>query len=75
VSPSKSRSYNLLTEGRMEATSTTIRTLQGVTYPSHPSLRNSAGAPGKKKKKKKTGTQVIKTITKNNSRYINLNAE
>jgi hypothetical protein len=66
-----------LTEGRKEATGTTRRTLQGVTYPAYPSLRNIVGAPGEKKilKTPTTGTQKIKNITKNNSRCLNLNTE
>jgi hypothetical protein len=46
VLPSKSRKCSPLAEGRKEVISTTI-TLQGVTYPAHPSLRNTAGAPEK----------------------------
>jgi hypothetical protein len=55
---------------------TTTRNLQGVTYPTYPTLKNTAGAPGEKKlKTPTTGAQEIKTITKINSRCINLNPE
>jgi hypothetical protein len=46
---SKSGNSNLLTEGRKEATSTTTKTQQGVTYPAYSSLKNAVGAPGRKK--------------------------
>jgi hypothetical protein len=49
VHPSQSRNSNSLTEEKKEVTGTTTRTLQGVTYPSYPSLRNIAEAPGEKK--------------------------
>jgi hypothetical protein len=48
ASPSKSKNSSLLTEERKEATGTT-RTLQGVTYPAYPSLKDTIGAPGGKK--------------------------
>jgi hypothetical protein len=71
VTPSKNSS--LLTERRKVVIGTKTRSLQRVTYPAHPPLRNTAGAPGGKKPA--TGTQEIKNITKNNSRGINLNTE
>jgi hypothetical protein len=74
VPPSKSRSSSLLTKGRKEVIST--RTLQGITFPAYPSLRNTSGAPGEKVfKTPTTGAQEIKIITKNNSRCVNLNTE
>jgi hypothetical protein len=51
VLPSKSGNSSSLTEGRKEAIGTTTRPLQGVTYLVHPSLRNIAGAPGRKRTK------------------------
>jgi hypothetical protein len=78
ASPSKSWNSSPLTVGRKEAIGTKTRTLKGVTYPAYSSLRNTARAPrgvGETLKTPITGTQEIKTITKNNSRYINLNAE
>jgi hypothetical protein len=48
--PSKSGNSSPLIEGRKEGIGTTTRTLQGVTYPAYPSLRNTAGAPGGRKK-------------------------
>jgi hypothetical protein len=47
--PHQEQELQPLTEGRKEAMSTTTRSLQGVTYPAYPSLRNTAGAPGEKK--------------------------
>jgi hypothetical protein len=74
--PSKSRNSSPLTGDRKEVISVITRTLQGVTYPAYPSLRNTVGAPGEKKlKTPTTGAQRIKTLTKNNSRCINPNAE
>jgi hypothetical protein len=74
--PLKSGNSSPFTDGRKEAIGTTRTNLQGVTYPAHTSMRNTAVAPGGKKfKTPTTGSQAIKTITKNNSRCINLNAE
>jgi hypothetical protein len=55
-----------LTERRKEAIGTTTITLQGVTYPAYPSLKNTVGSSGGKKKLKTptTGAQEIKTIMK-----------
>jgi hypothetical protein len=39
------KEQKLLTEERKELICTTTRTLQGVTYPAIPSLRNTSGAP------------------------------
>jgi hypothetical protein len=77
---SKSINYSHLSKGRKEVICNT-RTLWGVTFPAYHSLRNIAGAPREKKKKQKnsknptTRAQGIKTLTKNNSRCINLNEE
>jgi hypothetical protein len=74
--PSKTSNSSPFLEGSKEVISTATRTLQGVTYPAYPSLRNTVGAPGEKKlKTPTTGAQRIKTLTKNNSRCINPNAE
>jgi hypothetical protein len=76
VPPPKSGNSSPLTEGRKEVICNTTRSLQWVTYPAYLSLRNTAGAPGEKNlKTPTTGVQGIKTLTKNNSRCINLNAE
>jgi hypothetical protein len=76
VPPSKSRNSSSLAEWRKATIYTTTRTRKGVTYTAYPSLRNTAGAPGEKKLKTlTTGAQEIKTIIKNNSRCVNLNAE
>jgi hypothetical protein len=47
--PSNSKNSSPLTEGRKQVISTTTRTLQGITYPTLPSLRNTARTPGEKK--------------------------
>jgi hypothetical protein len=74
--PSKSGNSSPLIEGRKEAIGIIMRTLQGVTYPSYSSLRNTAGAlGGKNLKTPSTGAQVIKTIIRTNSRCVNLYAE
>jgi hypothetical protein len=74
--PSKSGNSSPLTEEKKEVINTTTRTLQGVTYPAYPSLRNTAEAQGEKNLKTPTiGAQVIETQTKNNSRCIHLNTE
>jgi hypothetical protein len=49
MSPSKSRNCSLLAEERKQVISTKTRTLQGLTYPAYPSLRNTAEVPGEKK--------------------------
>jgi hypothetical protein len=54
VPSSKSRNPRPLTEGRKEAISPTAKTLQGVTYPAYPSLRNTAGDPRGKKNPQST---------------------
>jgi hypothetical protein len=76
VPPSKSRNSSPLAEGRKEVISNTTKTLQGVTFSAYPFLRKTAGALGEKKlKTPTTGVQGVKTLTKNNFRSINLNAE
>jgi hypothetical protein len=63
-----------LTEGRKEVISTIIRTLQRGTYPAYPFLRNSAGDPrGKNPQNPNYKGTRDKTLTKTNSRCINLN--
>jgi hypothetical protein len=63
---SKIRNSSPFAEGRKEVIGTKTRTLQGVTCQAHPSLRNTAGAPGRKKfKTPTTGAQGIKTLMKN----------
>jgi hypothetical protein len=47
--PSTTGTSSPLIEGRKEVIGTTTRTLQRITYPAYPSLRNTAGAPGEKK--------------------------
>jgi hypothetical protein len=46
--PSKTRNSRSFTEGRKEVIFTATRTLQGVPFPEYPSLRKTAGIPGKK---------------------------
>jgi hypothetical protein len=46
--PSKSRNSSPLTGDRKEVISVITRTLQGVTYPAYPSLRNTAEASEEK---------------------------
>jgi hypothetical protein len=74
--PIKEQVHQPLTEERKEVISTTRRTLQRVTYPAYPSLRNTAGAPEEKKTQNPNYRSIrIKTLTKNSSRFINHNAE
>jgi hypothetical protein len=73
--PIKEWELHPLIEGRKKVICTTARTLQVVTLPIHPSLRNTARAPGEKPQNPTTGAQGIKTLTQNSSRCINLNAE
>jgi hypothetical protein len=47
--PSNSGNSSPFTEGRKKVVSITGRSLQGVTYPAYPSLRNTTVATGKKK--------------------------
>jgi hypothetical protein len=49
VPPPKSRNTSPLAERTKEIISTTTRILQGVIYPTYPSLRNTARAPEEKK--------------------------
>jgi hypothetical protein len=51
VPASKSRNYSSLAEGRKEVICTSVRTLQGVTFPVYTFLRKTAGAPGEKNSK------------------------
>jgi hypothetical protein len=48
MTPSRTGNSSLLTERRKEVIFNTTRTVQGATYPTYPSLRNTAGAPGEK---------------------------
>jgi hypothetical protein len=48
------------------------RTLQGVIFSSYHSLKKTVGIPGGKEKTT-TRAQGIKTLMKNNSRYLKLN--
>jgi hypothetical protein len=73
--PSKGRNSSHLTEGRKEIISTTTRTLHGVTYSLYLSLRNIARVTGEKIQNLNYGAQVIKILTKSNSRCMNLNEE
>jgi hypothetical protein len=75
--PPKSGNSSPLAEGRKEEICTTTRTLKGVTFPADSSLRKTAGTPEKKKNLIIPTTEAlgIKTLIKNNSRCINLNAE
>jgi hypothetical protein len=72
--PSKSRKHSCLTEGIKEAFCTTTRTLQGVAFTGYPCLRKTAGTPGENTQNPTTGTQGIKTLTNNNIRCVNINA-
>jgi hypothetical protein len=56
--PSKSKNSSPLTKERKEVISTTIKALQGATYPGYLSLVNTAGTPGEKKKHKPPTTGV-----------------
>jgi hypothetical protein len=53
----------------------TTRTMQGVTYPAYPFLKNIPGASGEKTQISYYRTQGTETLIKNNSRCINFNAE
>jgi hypothetical protein len=65
VPPSKSRNFSLLTEGRKEVMGIITRTLQGITYTTYLSQRNTAGIPGEKTlKTPTTGAQENKNLTK-----------
>jgi hypothetical protein len=76
ASPLKSGNSSPLDEGRKEVIGTPTRILQGVTYPTYPSLRNTTELQEEKELKiPTTGAQEIKTLTKNNSRCVNLNTE
>jgi hypothetical protein len=78
VPPSNSRNSNTLTEGRKEAIDTTARTLQWGNISSIPLSKQHYWSSRPKKKKTKNinyQAQEVKTITKNNSRCVNLNTE
>jgi hypothetical protein len=62
VPPQKSRNSSSLAEGRQEVTSTTTRILQGVTFSTYSSMRNTAGAEREKKKTSKHQLQRDKSL-------------
>jgi hypothetical protein len=73
--PSKSENTSFLTQNRKEVIYTTTRNLKGITFPEHPFLRKTTETPGEKPKTSTTGTQEIKSLTKNNCRCINFNVK
>jgi hypothetical protein len=74
--PFKSGNTSPLTEGRKDVVGTTTRTLQRVTYSAYPSSGTLLELQEETNlKTPTTGAQVINTITKNNSRCVNINAE
>jgi hypothetical protein len=75
VPPSKSWISSHLTEGEKRGNPQHNKSPTRVTFPAYPTLRKTGGAPEEKLKTSTAGAQGIKTLTKNNSRCINLNAE
>jgi hypothetical protein len=76
MSPSKSENSIPFTEGRKEVIYTTKKTLKEHNISRIPlSEENCWSSREKNLKTPTTGPQRIKTLTKNNSRCVNLNAE
>jgi hypothetical protein len=69
IQPAQSENSSPFTEGRKEVICTKARTLETLLW------ENSCNSKRKKCKTPSKGAQTIKTLTKTNSRYVNLYAE